>query len=116
MGHYKVIEGVGFGAKGEEDDYILLIDDEVGSTTSITATNFIPTEAVTRWAHLESLIGGFGEDRSAERLAENYADVPRPRAYRLRITVDAEPLTSSETDALLARARSYNRARDRDPC
>ena len=100
---HKVIEGIGFCATGSESDYILFIDDG-GRTRTVSATDMVPVDARAGWAHLDALIGGFGEARSREHLETEYAKTPTPQAYRLRITVEAFPLTEAGTAALLKSA------------
>jgi len=110
---HRVVEGVGFGAMGEDSNYLFFIGGD-GKVSTVQATHLVPMHARADWAHLEALVGGFGQESSLEKLTSRYAEERKPQAYRLRITVDAEPLTEAETEALLERARAYNAARDKE--
>ena len=101
----KTIEGVGFAAVGPEEDYLLTIAPN-GAEDHVYASHLLPSDAKADWAHIEALMGGFG-DQSAGILASDYAGNQKPRAYRFRIVVEAVPLSEEETEELLVTAREW---------
>ena len=74
----------------------------------------VPADGRAEWSHIEALVAGFGDERSRDLRATEYADVPHPRAYRFRITVEAVPLTEEGTAALIERARARNVAEEQE--
>ncbi len=103
-----MVEGVGLVLTGEEENYLVLIDGR-GEQRTVSMSDLVPTDGTILWSHFEALTDGFGTELS-ERKRREYtaAGYATPRAYRLRITVEAEPLTHAETEALLAKARAAN--------
>jgi len=95
------INGVGFGVFGYHDNYILLLD-EAGEPSHVVASKLVPADGRASDARIQGLTGGLGSATAVDELRE----LPLPRAYRLRIVVEAEPLTNEETAALLAAARA----------
>lgn len=82
---------------------VFIADD--GSERHLSAHELFPEDGRLPWPIYEALTGGFGEEHSADVLAREQPFAP-PRAYRIKVRVEAEPLTSEETEALLrARAR-----------
>lgn len=107
---HKVVEGTGFGAGGPEENYLSFIDEATGARRSVSATELVPSDAITNWAHIEALVGGFGKEGSEERLEGKYAAIPIPHAYRVKITVEIDPLSVEETAALIAKAKEHELA------
>lgn len=95
------INGVGFGVFGYSDDYILLLN-EAGEPAHVVASKLVPSDGRASDSRIQALTGGLGSATAVQELQER----PLPRAYRLRIVVEAEPLTSEETEGLLAAARA----------
>jgi hypothetical protein len=107
-------QGIGFGIHGPEESYIVFVDDE-GEERTVSAHHMVPPDGRAPWSFYEALTGGFG-DRSAEVMTRDRAIHDVPRAYRLRITVEAEPLTHAETEELLARCERETRRTDVYEC
>ena len=103
----KTIEGVGFAVTGLEEDHLLTIAPN-GAQNIVSASNLLPPDAKVAWAHIEALIDGFDEYRTA-RVLERHSHEPKPRAYRFRIVVEYDLLGEAETEVLLEAARQHNR-------
>lgn len=65
--------------------------------------HIIPEDGATYWGHYEALVNGFGQEHSREWLAERAQGIRVPRAYRLRTSVEAEPLTAEKQRSYLRR-------------
>jgi hypothetical protein len=104
----QVIEGVGFGVTGFEENSLLLVDGD-GGLQLVQVTSLMPENCRCDWVQIESLMDGYDPALSAE---EKTSFGPNPRACRVRITVHAEPLSEVETEQVLKRVRD-RRARDR---
>jgi hypothetical protein len=104
----KIIEGVGFGVRGYEDDYLVLAGESRTTHLHVGASDLVPEAAHIEWARFEALTGGFPPDMCAEVLARKEDGGPPPRAVRVRITVEHELLSVEETARLLDRLRAQN--------
>jgi len=104
----EVITGVGFGIGGFEENHILLVEDD-GGLKLVQAVKLVPEGSRCGWEQIESLMDGYDPPLSDE---EKAAFGPNPRACRVRITVQAEPLSEAETEEILKRVRA-RRARER---
>jgi len=91
-----VVNGVGFGVHGPEENYLLLISDN-GDEESVRMSDLLPEDGCVSWAHIEALTDGFSEKHCKDVLAREDAREPRPRAYRLRIVAEVEALDDEET-------------------
>jgi hypothetical protein len=106
----KIIEGVGFGIVGYEDNYLELLGGDRRTSLHVGAADLVPEAARVEWSRFEALTGGFSPDTCAEVLARKEDGGPPPRAVRVRITVEHELLSVEETERLLERLRAQNLA------
>lgn len=106
-----IIEGVGFGSYGPEESSLIFIDED-GYQVSMEAHHFLPIDGRVQWAKLEALMDGFGSDHRENVLDREGRDLPT--AYRMKITVEYEPLSVKETQELLDKAKARNEKLDAD--
>ena len=95
--------GLGFGVYGPEESYVVLIDD-AGNESHISGHELVPADGRVGWSLYEALTGGFSKECETTVLTRE-TPYNTPRAYRLRIHVEAEPLSTIETAAVLSAAR-----------
>jgi hypothetical protein len=104
----QVISGIGFGVGGITGSSLLLVEGD-GGLKLVEASKLVPDGSRCDWEQIESLMGGYEHPLSD---AEKADFGPNPRACRVRITVETEPLSEAETEEILKRVRD-RRARDR---
>ena len=104
----KVIEGCGVGVVGYEDDYLVI------DGTTCGASGMLPEQvgesvyhAIT-YRHADTSDSNFWRRQYATRVGDN----PLPTVYRVKITVESEPLTQAESDAWWAAREREHRGDD----
>ncbi len=110
----KIIEGVGFGIVGYEDNYLELLGADRLTSLHIGAADLVPEAARLEWSRFEALVGGFTPEHNVEILARQDPAQAAPRAVRVRITVEHELLSVEDTARLLERVREQNTQNTQD--
>jgi len=105
----QVIVGVGFGVTGFEENSLMFVESD-GDLKLVQVASLVPESSRCNWVQFESLMDGYDPPLRAE---EKASFGPNPRACRIRIIVQVEPLSEDETEEVFKRVRD-RRARQRD--